>query len=215
MAAKGLVACGVPVLPASFIYIIGSKLLLSIVVLALAAHAQSLSGHYYYDSDVTVFLLFVSIWTWLVSGSALAIQYCAPQHYYRLFVLISQVLSFIFWLVGWAWAVSWAAYVLSFDNYDSHDKIRGYWKAFGQTVAAAAGVGALICVLCAFTLTLFCSACTRSLPTEPANHIELVNASKPHDAQNQAAFPSQQGYTTQSALEGEPPSLPHNHQPNL
>jgi hypothetical protein len=59
MAAKGLLSRGAPALPKFFIYILGSILLLSIITLALAAYAQSLSGPYYYDSGVPGFLLFV------------------------------------------------------------------------------------------------------------------------------------------------------------
>ncbi|KAI1828519.1 hypothetical protein F4861DRAFT_6075 [Xylaria intraflava] len=208
MAAKGLVARGVPTLPGSFIYIVGLILLLSIVVLVLAVRAQSLSGHYYYDSDIPGFLLFVSIWTWLVYGGALAIQRYAPKYYYRIVILIGQILSFIFWIVGWARAASWASYVLSFDNYDSYDKIRGAWKAFGQTTAACAGIGALVWVLCIIVLFLFCSACIRSDKTGPINNIELMNASKPHETQPQTVFLSQQGYTTQP-VQGGQATLPH------
>ncbi|TGJ80742.1 hypothetical protein E0Z10_g8027 [Xylaria hypoxylon] len=184
MPASGLVARGVPSLPKFFIYIVVSIILLSIVILGLAAYAESLSGNYYYESGVPGFLLFVTIWTWLVYGGMLATQYYAPQFYYRIVVLVGQILSAIFWISGWAWAASWAAYILSFDNYNSYDRIRGSWKAFGQTTAACAGIGALIWVLSIVALVAFCSACTRSSASAPINNIELANASKPNASES-------------------------------
>jgi len=59
MAAKGLVARGVPTLPKWYIYIVGAIILLSLIILALAAYAQSLSGDYFYDSGVSGFFIFV------------------------------------------------------------------------------------------------------------------------------------------------------------
>jgi hypothetical protein len=60
MTAKGLIARGVAPLPKFFIYTAGSIILLSIIILALAAYAQSLSNSsYYYDSCIPVFLIFV------------------------------------------------------------------------------------------------------------------------------------------------------------
>ncbi|KAI0879419.1 hypothetical protein GGS24DRAFT_439412 [Hypoxylon argillaceum] len=59
MSMGGLVARGVPVLPNFFIYIVGLILLLSVIILALAAYAESLSGNYYYESGVPPVLLFV------------------------------------------------------------------------------------------------------------------------------------------------------------
>ncbi|KAJ2998519.1 hypothetical protein NUW58_g293 [Xylaria curta] len=144
MLAGGLVAHRAPAFPKYFIYIVGSILLLSTAILALSAYAQTLlSGKYYYDSSVPCFLLFVSIWTWLVYGGMLAIEYCAPRFYFRIIIFVGQLLSIAFWISGWAWATSWAAYVLSFDNYNSYDRIRGAWKAFGHITATCAGIGAL------------------------------------------------------------------------
>jgi hypothetical protein len=59
MSARGLAARGVPILPKFFIYIVVLIILLSTIILALAAYAESLSGPYYYDSGVPVFLLFI------------------------------------------------------------------------------------------------------------------------------------------------------------
>ncbi|KAI8953766.1 hypothetical protein F4801DRAFT_83460 [Xylaria longipes] len=177
MSADRLVARGVPTLPKFFIYIIGLIILLSAIILALAAYAESLSGHYYYESGAPGFLLFVSIWTWLIYGIMLAIGHYAPQFYYRIVVIVGQLLSVIFWITGWAWAASWASYTLSFDNYSPYDSIRGAWMAFGKTVAACAGIGAGVWVLCIIALVVFCSACRRSSTSAPANDMELTNTS--------------------------------------
>lgn len=60
MSARGLVARGVPALPKAFAYVVGLIILLSIIILALAAYAESLSGNYYYDSGIPGFLLFIA-----------------------------------------------------------------------------------------------------------------------------------------------------------
>ncbi|KAI1157126.1 hypothetical protein F4825DRAFT_400780 [Nemania diffusa] len=197
MSMGGLVARGVPVPPSFFIYIVGLILLLSVIILALAAYAESLSGNYYYESGVPPVLLFVSIWTWLVYRGMLTIEHCAPRFYYRIGVFIGQLLSAIFWIVGWAWAASWADYILSFDNYSSYDSIRGAWKAYGQTIAACASIGALVWVLCIVALAAFCYVSIRRSTSRSAIDIELVNASKSNLTQDQTASPSSQGYTAQ------------------
>ncbi|KAI1200622.1 hypothetical protein F5X97DRAFT_84848 [Nemania serpens] len=208
MSARGLVARGVPALPKAFVYVVGLIILLSIIILALAAYAESLSGNYYYDSGVPGFLLFVSIWTWFVYGGTLAIGRYAPRLYYRIGVLAGQFLSTVFWIVGWAWAASWAAYVLSFDNYGSYDSIRGAWKAYGQTTAACAGIGALVWVLCMLALGLFCSACMRRAESAQTRNIELADASKPDMPPSQTMSPSSQASATQPHHEGGPSFQP-------
>ncbi|KAI1122616.1 hypothetical protein F5Y10DRAFT_71267 [Nemania abortiva] len=190
MSARGLFARGVPPFPKFFTYIVGLIILLSIIILSLAAYAESLSGNYYYESGVPGFLLFVSIWSWLVYGGMLAVEHYAPRFYYRIAFLVGQLLSAIFWISGWAWAASSADYILSFDNYSSHDSIRGAWKAFGQTIAACAGVGALVWVLCIVAVVAFCSACMRSSVSESAADIELAGAPKSNVLPGQATSPS-------------------------
>ncbi|KAI0468686.1 hypothetical protein F4859DRAFT_524209 [Xylaria cf. heliscus] len=208
MSAGWVVAREVPIRPKFFIYIIGLIILLSVVILALAAYAQSLSGNYFYQSGVPGFLLFASIWTWLIYGGMLAIEHFAPQFYYRIVIIVGQLLSVIFWLSAWAWAASWASYTLSFENPRPYDRIRGAWMAFGQTIAACAGIGAGAWVLCIIALVVFCSACKRSsrsaLAPAPANDMELANTS------------SSQG-KAQAVHEGEllppPPQIPNSEMP--
>ncbi|KAI0514852.1 hypothetical protein F5B22DRAFT_222482 [Xylaria bambusicola] len=184
MSSRGLIARGVPTLPKLFNYIVITIILLSVIILGLAAHARALSGNYYYESGVPGFLIFASIWTWLVYGAVLAVAQYAPQFYYRIGVLVGQLLSLLFWIAGWTWAASWAAYTLSFDNYRSYEPIRGHWKTFGQTTAACAGIGALIWVLCVAALIIFCTACIRS-PSTSNNNVELADVSKQNAPHNQ------------------------------
>ncbi|KAI0553577.1 hypothetical protein F4679DRAFT_529653 [Xylaria curta] len=177
MSSDRLVARGVPTYPKFFVYVVGLIILLSTVVLALAAYAESLSGNYYYESDVPCFLLFVSIWTLLIYGGLLVIERCVPRFYYRIVFIIGQLLSVIFWITAWAWAASWASYTLSFDNYSSYDKIRGAWMTYGKIIAACAGIGAGVWVFCIFAVIMFCSACKRSSTLAPTDDMELANIS--------------------------------------
>ncbi|KAI1733613.1 hypothetical protein F4680DRAFT_441033 [Xylaria scruposa] len=177
MSSYRFVARGAPMCPKFFVYVVGLIILLSIAVLALAAYAESLSGNYYYESDVPCFLLFVSIWTLLIYGGTLVIERCVPQFYYRIVFIIGQLLSVIFWITAWAWAASWASYTLSFDNYSSYDKIRGAWMTYGKTIAACAGIGAGVWVLCIGALIVFCSACKRNSTLARTNDMGPANIS--------------------------------------
>lgn len=99
---------------------------------------------------------------------------------------------------------SWAAYVLSFDNYGLYDSIRGAWKAYGQTTAACAGIGALIWALCMVALGIFCYACMRRVTSAQTYNIELVDASKPDMPQSETMSPSSQGHVTRPYYGGGP-----------
>ncbi|KAI1261036.1 hypothetical protein F5Y18DRAFT_403150 [Xylariaceae sp. FL1019] len=179
MALKGLLARGAPRLPKYTLYIVGATILLSVIVLALAAYAQSLSGRssYYYDSGIAGFLIFVAIWTWLVFGGIFGLEKYLPRFYYRVGVLVAQILTIIFWLSAWAWAASWAAYILSFDSYAGFDGIGGSLKAFGQSIGACAGIGALIWIMSIVVLFIFSRACTNDTNTSTAD-VELGNSAK-------------------------------------
>ncbi|KAI0199156.1 hypothetical protein F4808DRAFT_222325 [Astrocystis sublimbata] len=173
MSESGLEAHKAPARPRVFIYFAVPILLLSAVVLALAAYAESLSGHFFYESDVTRFLLFVSTWTWLLYGGMLITWRHANRFYYRIVATISQLLSIVFWIIGWAWATASASDTLSFDNYGSYDSIRGHWVAFGQTVAACAGVGAGVWVLCIVAALIYCFTTepTTTTASEPGSDV--------------------------------------------
>ncbi|KAI1809713.1 hypothetical protein GGS20DRAFT_570733 [Poronia punctata] len=192
MAANGIFADRVPPFPKFYNYLIGAIFVLSLAVLALSAYSQSLSGHYFYDSDVSAFVLFASAWSLLVYGGGLALGLFAPRFYYRFGLLVGQVLGTIFWLTGWAWAASWASYILSFDNYDKYDDVRGAWAMYGDVMGACAGVGALIWILCIIALVVFCWSCSRtpdSADSTPGSNVELANASKPSEDTNQMLSP--------------------------
>ncbi|KAI0164983.1 hypothetical protein GGR57DRAFT_514826 [Xylariaceae sp. FL1272] len=176
MALKGLLARGAPRLPKYFLYIEGAIILLSVIVLALAAYALSLSGRssYYYDSGIPGFLIFVAIWTWLIYGGIFALEHYVPRFYSRVGVLVGQILTIIFWLSAWAWAASWAAYILAFDSYGGFYSIGGSWKAFGRSIGACAGIGALVWILSIVVLFIFCRACINDTNTSTAD-VELGN----------------------------------------
>ncbi|CAJ2512294.1 Uu.00g053090.m01.CDS01 [Anthostomella pinea] len=118
MALRGLIARGVPATPKFLIYVKGAIILLSIIILALAAYAISLysDGSYQYSTGMPGFLIFLAILSRLVYGISAAIELKAPRFYYRIVVLVAYFLTTVFWLAGWAWAASWAAYILSFNS---------------------------------------------------------------------------------------------------
>ncbi|KAI5926686.1 hypothetical protein F4810DRAFT_481614 [Camillea tinctor] len=181
MAAKGLVARGVPPLPRYILYFEAAIILLSIIILALAAYGISLysNGTYYYSSGVPGFLIFVVIFTWIVYGGSFALSLIAPKFYFRLSVIAGHVLSIIFWLSGWAWAASSAAYVLSFDNYYGSDSVSGHWKTFGNVMGACAGLGALVWILCIIVLVILSRACLQNPESYPAADVEMNHTQKP------------------------------------
>ncbi|KAI1428248.1 hypothetical protein F5Y12DRAFT_48107 [Xylaria sp. FL1777] len=192
MPARDLIIGGVPALPRIFAYTVILILFLSTVILGLAAYAESLSGNYYYESGVSRFLIFVSIWTLFFYGGVFALAKYAPRFYSRIGVLIGHLLSVIFWISAWTWAISWATYILSFDNYDSYDSIRGSWKAFGQVTLASAAIGSLVWGLCITAFGFFCTACVRGSSSIRVNNFELVDPSdpsKPNVPQGQTTSP--------------------------
>ncbi|KAL1866374.1 hypothetical protein VTK73DRAFT_4752 [Phialemonium thermophilum] len=145
--ARGLLAKGVPPGAAWLLYLRIAILVLSLIILALAAYAVSL-----FSVGAGAFLIFVTIKTMLIFGAAVAIEIWAPQYYYRIGALVAYILGVIFWLSGWAWAASSAAFWLSWglDNYNNHE---------GGALAACAGLGALTWVLTIVNLGFFIRGC--------------------------------------------------------
>lgn len=75
-----------------------------------------------------------AIWSFIVYGGGAALEIWAPQFYFRIGMLVGQVLAIIFWLTAWAWSASVASVWL------------GAWytsKAFGGSLAGCAGLGAV------------------------------------------------------------------------
>jgi hypothetical protein len=80
-----------------------------------------------------------TIWTFIVYGGGVAIEHFAPHLFYRIAFLIGYIFSVIFWLSGWAWAASSAAFWLAFTFGYSNPGTQE-----GSALAACAGLGAVV-----------------------------------------------------------------------
>ncbi|KAH8680963.1 hypothetical protein BX600DRAFT_428937 [Xylariales sp. PMI_506] len=192
MGAQGLISQGVPPLPRWLLFVKGAIILLSVIVLALAAYAMSLySGLLIYSGGAPGYLIFDAIVSWIVFGISLALELKAPQYYYRIALLIPYVLLCIFWLSGWAWAASWAGVWLAYDLDDYY----GY-NRFGGAMAGCAAIGAIVWVLCIVNLIFFIMACVRNPSTQP--NVELGQGQKYGEQPGYPQQPQQQNYPQQA-----------------
>ncbi|KAI0132606.1 hypothetical protein BJ170DRAFT_254808 [Xylariales sp. AK1849] len=183
MGFKGLIARGVPPLPKWLLWVKIAIIVLSVIILALAAYALSLySGYYYYSGGAPGYLIFLVIMTWIIYGISIALELAAPQYYYRIALFIAYIISCIFWLSGWAWSAAWAGAVLGF--YD------GLGNTFGSAMGACAGLGAIVWILCILNLVLFSLGCVRSEGSTHAGNVELGHAQK--QDQNQTPYAQHQ-----------------------
>ncbi|KAH7114147.1 hypothetical protein B0J13DRAFT_460365 [Dactylonectria estremocensis] len=152
----------------------GVALILSLGVLIAAAHHLSLLGdflRYFGGSNPAGFLIFDSIFTFLVLGGMLASEFFAPQLYFRLAFICGLILAAIFWLSAWAWAASFAS-----------DLYRMYWYSdsnpWAASMAAGAVLGAFTWVVVLVTLVFFIRACMASpqgssFPARSQNDAEM------------------------------------------
>ncbi|KAK6828191.1 hypothetical protein PG990_009806 [Apiospora arundinis] len=197
MAIRGLMAPGVPPQPKWLIFIKGAIILLAVIVLALAAYALSLFGDYsyYYSAGAPGYLLFVTIFSMIVYGTAIFLELKAQQFYYRIAMLVVYIMTCIFWLSSWAWAASWASFLLAYYNSSYYPGFR----SFGSAMAACAALGAVTWVLCIINLVFFIVGSVRNHdPAANPGNVELGHAGqKPADAghtpvyaQNQTAQPT-------------------------
>ncbi|KAK1783029.1 hypothetical protein QBC45DRAFT_151848 [Copromyces sp. CBS 386.78] len=202
--ARGLTAVGVPPFPSWIFYIRIAILVLSLVLLGVAAWAVSLfaggeSAAYGYTGSSGM-MVFVTIWSLVVYGGSLGIQFGAPHLFYRIAGLILYILAVIFWLVGWAYAASQAALVLDWSG--------GYGGAvhdYGSALAVCAGLGAVAWVLSIIDLVFFILACVREVTAPKLSQAELGQVQQPtapvapattSELPQQPAY-SQQPYATQ------------------
>ncbi|KAK3896701.1 hypothetical protein C8A05DRAFT_39751 [Staphylotrichum tortipilum] len=178
MGAQGLMAVGVPPQPLWLLYIKIAILVLSLIVLALGAYSESLlwGGGGPGGMDI-----FIALWSFIVYGGGAALEIWAPQFYYRIGMLVGQILAIIFWLTAWAWSASVASVWLSYR-----------YKTFGGSLAGCAGLGAIAWVLTIVHLIFFIRASI--LESNPASQAELgkveVPAQQPYPAQ-QPGYPAQ------------------------
>ncbi len=139
---SGLTQTGVPPQPRFMFFIKIAILVLSLVILALAAYSISLFGGYaYYGTGAGGLLIFVTIKSFIVFGGATAIEIWAPQMFYRIIAVIAYIFSMIFWLSAWAWAASSASAWLSLSQFGVIDNS---WKSEGGALAACAAFGAIV-----------------------------------------------------------------------
>ena len=143
---SGLLQRGVPKQPVWLFYVKIVILVLSLIILALAAYSISLFSSFigYYGSGAGGLLIFVTIKTFIVYGGVLFIETKAPNLFYRLIVLIAYIFSLIFWLSAWAWAASSAAAWLSIYDYGLDDGYYTGWKNEGGALAGCAALGAIV-----------------------------------------------------------------------
>ncbi|KAI5866810.1 hypothetical protein GGS23DRAFT_290241 [Durotheca rogersii] len=175
MAVSAFAARGVPPYPKFIPYMRGVLILISIVILGLAAYAISVngeapSGH---SSGVPGYLLFLVVFTWVAHGIPIILEVIAPRFYHRLGVLVLYTLSVLFWLIGWAWSASWASYALSLDNTDEKWANGGSWKTLGSALGASAGFGAVTWIVAIVELVFFCRGCLQDPDSSHVKHVEL------------------------------------------
>ncbi|GKT45756.1 uncharacterized protein ColSpa_05937 [Colletotrichum spaethianum] len=142
---RGLMGKGVPPTPSFFAIVRVAVLVLSLAVLAACAYCLSLLGAY--SSSYTGppgFMLFVSLFTILVLGGAMAAERFAAHLYFRIAVLIGYATNCLFWLSGWAWTASIAALFLGNTCIQSTCFApTTEEKRYGGSMAGAAAVGAV------------------------------------------------------------------------
>lgn len=184
MGAQGLVAVGVPPQPLWLLYIKIAILVISLVVLALSAYSLSVFPIGAGGMDI-----FLAIFSWLVYGTAGALELWAPQYHYRIGALIGYILSVIFWLAAWAWSASEASVWLS-----AYRGTHGPITNAGGALAGCAALGAAAWVLTIVHLVFFIRACV--METTDPSQAELgqvkVEAGAVPQQQYQQPYPPQQ-----------------------
>lgn len=193
MSAQGLTKTGVPPQPLWLLYIKIAILVLALIVLGLAAWAQSMIGNnggYLTNWTGTPGMdIFVAILSFIVYGGAAAIEIWAAHLFFRIAALVAYILTIIFWLSAWAWSASVAS-----------DLLGGYYSSdYGTALAACAGLGALVWVLTIVHLVFFVRACLADPQGSAAGQAELGQVKPPAQQQYpaQQPYPVQQPYATQ------------------
>ncbi|KAF4878117.1 hypothetical protein CGCSCA1_v002898 [Colletotrichum siamense] len=157
---RGLMGKGVPPTPTFFSILRVAVMVLSLAVLAACAYNLSLLGGQASYAGPPGFMLFVSLFTLLILGGAMALERFAPQFYFRLALLIAYGVNVLFWLSGWAWSASIASLFLGNTCIGSTcfgpttEETR-----YGASMAAAAGVGAVNWVMMIVVLFYFVKGC--------------------------------------------------------
>lgn len=145
--------------PQYFFFIRIAQFIFSIIILGLVGYTIDVAGSGSRSQLGEVnFMVFCCIWTWLVIAYVFVSTLWLPVAYNMWVQLAAEVLATIFWLCGWAataaWAADWAPWFEGLTEW--------------TTVAAAAGLGALIWILFMITTITFCMRLHRHR-TDPAN----------------------------------------------
>jgi hypothetical protein len=216
MTFSGLLVRGVPPLPPFLRILKIAIIVLALIVLALAAYSISVfSGYFdaYGDSGVAGLLIFVVIKTWIIFGISLIVELRAPQFFFRVIFLFAYIVSIIFWLSAWAWSASVAATWLSWESDfcgDGEDceGIDAPFAKEGGALAGAAGIGAIVWVLCIAHVFLYIRACLRDPDGTAAagvthQQVEFGQVKAQEAQGGPAAYPPQ-AYPPQAYQEGYP-----------
>jgi len=182
VAVGGLMGKGVPPnLPKFLLPIRIAIIVLSVIILALAAYAIAVFSNatdgIYYSSGASGLLIFVVIKTWIIYGVLTAIELRAPHLFYRFIACIGYAISIIFWLSAWAWSASLASFWLSYSDdygFDVYDNsFDSTLKSEGGALAACAGLGAVVWVLSIVHYVIFFRACLADRTVVAHNQAEL------------------------------------------
>ncbi|KAF9873220.1 hypothetical protein CkaCkLH20_09383 [Colletotrichum karsti] len=159
---RGLTGKGVPPTPSFFSILRVAVMVLSLAVLAACAYNLSLLGGNAASSysGPPGFMLFVTLFTLLVLGGAMALERFAPHLYFRIALLVAYGTNVLFWLAGWAWSASIAALFLGNTCIGStcFGPTTGE-KRYGGSMAAAAAIGAVNWVMMIAVLFYFIKGC--------------------------------------------------------
>ncbi|KAM7198599.1 hypothetical protein V8F20_006129 [Naviculisporaceae sp. PSN 640] len=186
---SGLLAKGVPPQPVWLFYIKIAILVLSVIILGLAAWAVSIFPYGNGPAGITIFTV---IKTFIVYGGALGLELGAPQFFYRIAALVLYALSLIFWLTSWAYCASGAAAFLSAGSWGYY---YGWHKNEGAALGASAGLGAIVWILCIVHFVFFIRACLSDPEGNGQNQAELgaVKAEPAVQSYPAQAYPAQPG----------------------
>jgi hypothetical protein len=200
MGLSGITATGPPVMPKWLFFLRIAILVFTFgSFIAACVNVAALNGwtSYYSSSGPGGFTIFDAIFTWIVIGSMLVLEWRFHQFYVRLAYLVLLPLCAIFWLSAWAWSASVAS------------AFRGYYSGFGDddwdryaaSIAACAALGAFTWVAIIVLTIFYIMACLRDggedQPTTYQTEMAVPKQEPVNTAVQQPADPNQypqQGY---------------------
>jgi len=171
-------------------------MVLSLIILGLAANSISGStGNYYdwyytgtlIDTSTMGFVLFLAIYSLLGNGYLILTPMFAPVAYNMWAHLVFEVISWLFWLCGFAAAgATAAASALLYSG------LTGTYYAKWATTAAAAGLGAIVWILHLIVGIVFCVKLHRHRNNPNNSNLSPYGVQEKHEMGNVAPQPPQQ-----------------------